>query len=78
MHHRLRFLIFAGKDSIVILCTNNLLIEIFRLLDYNLTGNVFLGLGILGAFMFAAIIMAFEILIVFLSHTRLKVIFGKK
>lgn len=78
VQHRLRFLIFTGKDSIVILCTNNLLIEIFRLLDYRLTGNVFLGLGIPGAFMFAAIIMVFEVLIIFLSHTRIKVIFGKK
>lgn len=76
-HHRLKFLSFFGKDSIVVLCTNNLLIEIFRLLDYKLTGNVFLRLGIPGAFLFAAIILAFEILAVYLSHTRFMILFGR-
>lgn len=78
VHHRLKFLSFLGKDSIVVLCTNNLLIEIFRLLDYKLTGNVFLRLGLPGSFLFATIIMALEGMLISLSHTRLGFLFGKR
>ena len=77
VHHRLRFLEFTGRDSIVILCTNNLLIEILRLLDHKITGDFMLNHGIPGAFMFAAIILLFEIPIILLAHTRLSVLFGK-
>lgn len=34
-----KLLIYFGVNSIIVLCTNNLLIEVIRLLDYKLTGG---------------------------------------
>ena len=74
----LRFVLYAGRNSIVILCTNNILIEIIRLLDYKITDNVLLKLGISGSFILAAVIMLLEIPLMILSHTRLRILFGRK
>ena len=75
---KLSFLEYFGKDSIVILCTNNLLIEILRLLDSKLTGNLLLSFGIWGSVFFTAVLIILEYLIIKLSHTKLGVLFGKK
>lgn len=41
-----------GKNTIVLLVTNNLLIEMIRLIDYKITGNILIRLGIFGSILF--------------------------
>lgn len=75
---RIPFFEIFGKDSIVVLCTNNLLIEIIRLIDYKVTGNFLLNAGIWGSVIFTGILIIIELLIISLSHTKIGVIFGKR
>lgn len=49
-----------GKNSIVLLCTNNLLIEMIRLFDYKYTGNALINLGMIGSVIFTLILMLVE------------------
>lgn len=67
-----------GQYSIVVLCTNNLLIEIIRLLDYKLAGNFLLGQGLFGSALFFIILAVIEYGLIRLSQGRLGVIFGKR
>lgn len=55
-----KFLTFYGKNSIIIVCTNNLIIETVRLIDYRITNNFMLHSGYLGVFMFFIIITLCE------------------
>ena len=66
-----------GKYSMIILCTNNLLIEIIRLCDYKITGNILISLGMFGCIMFTLILMVLEWLIIKFSEGKLGVLFGK-
>lgn len=75
---KLSFLDYFGKNSIVVLCTNNLLIETIRLLDGKLTGNFLLSTGIWGSILFTLILIGLEFLIIKISEGPLGVIFGKK
>lgn len=73
------WLSFWGKNSIVILCTNNLLIEIIRLLDARLTHGILLTYGIWGSIALTLIIIGIEIpLIQGSMHSRLSILFGKR
>lgn len=67
-----------GQYSIVVLCTNNLLIEMIRLLDYKLTGNFLLNHGLFGSLLFFILIAVFEYNLIRLSQGRFGLIFGKK
>ncbi len=42
---RLRLLELFGRNTIVVVCTNNLFIEIVRLLDHKITGDILLQWG---------------------------------
>lgn len=66
-----------GINTIVVLCTNNLLIESIRILDYKITGNWLLTHGLLGCFVFWLILIAFEALLIRLSEGRLGALFGR-
>lgn len=74
----LKLLGFLGRDTIVLLCTNNLLIEIIRLIDYKLMGNVLLSLGMLGCLLFTIILLVLEIMAIYISYTRVAIVFGKR
>jgi hypothetical protein len=76
MVHQPGLLPWFGQNSIVILCTNNILIEVLRLLDYKLTGNFFLSTGYIGVFLFATILTILEIPIIMFSMKYLRVLFG--
>ena len=65
-----------GKNSIVLLCTNNILIESIRLFDYKITGNILLHLGMLGSVLFTIILLAIEWLIIKLAKGALAPLFG--
>lgn len=76
---RLQLLEIFGKNSIVILCTNNLLIEIIRLLDTKITNNLLFGLGVIGSVIFTAILLVIELGIIRLSQIKgVSVLFGKR
>lgn len=67
-----------GKYSIVILCTNNLIIEIIRLLDYKLTGAFMLSHGLYGALIFFVIMAVIEYLVIKLAQGPFGIVFGKR
>ena len=55
-----KFVSFYGKNSLLIVCTNNLIIEFLRLLDHLLFNDSLLQIGYLGIFIFFIIITACE------------------
>ena len=72
-----RLLCYFGKNTIVILVSNNLIIEILRLLDYKLSGNFFLSSGTAGCLVFAVIILCLEALIIRLARGKAGILFGR-
>lgn len=76
---RLGLLELFGKNSIVILCTNNLLIEIVRLMDSKLTNNWLLYSGVIGSIIFTIILIIIEIGIIKLTRFKfVSFLFGKR
>lgn len=75
---KFRFLQFFGQDTIVVLCTNNLLIETIRLFDAKITGNYLLNSGLWGSIVFTAYLIILEYGIIHLSKLRIiSILFGK-
>lgn len=74
----LRFLSYFGKNTIVVLCTNNLLIEILRLTDHFITKDILITLGYLGVAILFIILCVLEVLVIKISDTKLCILFGKK
>ena len=74
----LGFLSYFGKSSIVVLCTNNILIESIRLLDSKLTGNILFSWGMLGSVMLTGVLILLEWIIIRISEGKLGVLFGKR
>lgn len=73
----LQLIPFFGKNSIVILCTNNVVIEILRLLDSKLGGGFFLSHGTLGNVLFAALLATIEIPIIIIGMKYFRCFFGE-
>lgn len=65
-----------GKNSIVLLCTNNLLIEIIRLLDYKIFGNSLISLGTTGSVLFTIILLVIEWFVIKLAKGPFSLFFG--
>lgn len=65
-----KLLSFYGKNSLIVICTNNLIIETVRLIDYVFWGNILLSMGYFGVFLFFIIITICE-------YPLLKVFGGK-
>lgn len=75
----LNILSFFGANSIVVLVTNNLLIESFRLLEYNFFNNFFLANGVIGAFLMTIILTIPEYYLISISQNKkIGILFGKK
>ena len=55
------FITYFGINSIIVLCTNNLIIEIIRLFDYKLTGNWMMNTGYWGCFVLFLLLVIAEI-----------------
>jgi len=66
-----------GRNTIVVVCTNNLLIETIRLLDYKLTGNYLLRHGLAGCVLFFVILSVCELLLIRFSRNNLAFLFGR-
>ena len=73
---KLQIIPFFGKNSIVVLCTNNIIIEILRLLDSKLGGNFFLFHGMVGTFLFAILLALIEFPIIVIGMKYFKYFFG--
>lgn len=73
---KLQIIPFYGKNSIVILCTNNIVIEILRLADSKLCGNWCLTHGMLGNFIFALLLTLIEFPIIIVGMKYFKCLFG--
>lgn len=71
------FLSTYGQYSIVILVTNNIVIEIARLLDHKLTGSFFLHHGIIGHLLFAAFLVLLEYPVILAAKGKAGILFGK-
>lgn len=67
-----------GKNSIVVLVTNNVIIETFRLLDYKLLNSFCLNHGLLGCLLFALLILIAEYPLIRISTGKLAFLFGKR
>lgn len=77
-NRKLKVLDFFGRNTIVVLCTNNLIIEIIRLLEHKLAGDIFVNGGILGTFAFAIILTLIEAVCIRFAEGKLGVLFGKR
>lgn len=73
----IEFLNKFGKNTIVVVCTNNLLIEIVRLLDYKITESALLKIGVIGAIILFFLIVYFECVLIELSNGIMTPMFGK-
>ena len=73
----LKFLEVYGKNSIVILCTNNPFIEIIRLLDYKITGNFLISTGMIGCIIFTVILIVIEWYCIKFANGIFAPIFGR-
>ena len=74
-----KLLDLLGKNTIVLLCTNNLLIETIRLLDYKISGNFLMNHGLLGCLVFTGILVILEYGIIRMKRQRfIGLLFGKK
>ena len=66
-----------GKNTIIVVCTNNILIEVIRLVDYKFTGNLLINWGMVGNVVFFAILVICESLFITVAKGKLRWIFGK-
>lgn len=72
----LKYLEEYGKNTIVLLVTNNLIIETIRLMDYKFFGNFLIRLDILGSIAFTIILLIVEWVIIKISKGFLAPVFG--
>lgn len=72
----LPFLPVYGRYSIVLVCTNNLLIEVIRLLDYKLTGNLLIRSGMIGSILFTIVLLLLEWQLIKIAQGKTGWIFG--
>ena len=68
---------FFGRNTLVILCTHMIFIEIIRLLDYKMLKNVLPALGAFESFAFAFIVIILEIPTIIFSNKYLWFLYGK-
>lgn len=57
----LKYIEEYGKNTIVLLVTSNLIIEIVRLFDYKLFGNILIKFGTIGSIIFTAFLIIVEL-----------------
>lgn len=73
-----RFIVWLGENTIIVLCTSNLVIEILRLIDYKLTDSVLPSLGTAEGICLCALVMLTEIFIILFCNKYLAVLCGRK
>ena len=73
----LSFLDFYGKNTLTILGTHLFIVEIIRLLDYKLFGNLLYRFGILEGFVIAIIVFVIEIPVINWVNDKCPILTGK-
>lgn len=73
-----QFLSYWGRNSIIVLVTHNLILEVFRLLDYKLFNLAIRDAGLIGSIPLTVLILLLEIPIIYLANHQLAFLFGKK
>ena len=58
----LKIIDYFGKNTLVVVCTNNIIIECLRLLDYKLASNFLLSSGLAGGIIMAIIVAGIEVI----------------
>ena len=71
-------IVWLGENSMIVLCTSSLVIEILRLLDYKLTDSVLPSLGTAEGIVLCALAMLIEIPIIIFCNRYLYDLLGKK
>lgn len=69
---------YWGRNSIIILITHILILELFRLLDYKMFNLSVQNAGFVGSIPLTILILALEIPIIYLANHQLRFLFGKK
>ena len=75
--YRIPLLERFGQNTIVVLCTNNLFIEIIRLVDYKFAGNFLIQKGAIGDIIFTAIMVLVEYVVIVICDHKLWFLFGR-
>lgn len=71
------FLAYFGKNTIVLLCSNNLLVELLHLLDHWLINDYFMSEGYLPRLVFLALLILAELPLIKCTHGKFGLLFGK-
>lgn len=66
-----------GRNTIVLLVTNNLFVEIGRLIDYKIADNLLIRMGIIGSIIFMLVLLIIEWNVIKLANNSFSVVFGK-
>lgn len=74
----LQKLSFWGINSIIVLCTHNILIEILRLIDYKLFDDRLKMMGLVGTIVLTLIVLLLELPIIYWGNRKFYFLFGKK
>ena len=72
------FTVWLGENSIIVLCTSSLVIEVLRLMDYKITNSGLPSLGIAEGILLCTIVMMIEVVIIRFCNRYLSALFGKK
>lgn len=70
------FLEYAGRNSIIILCTHAFIIEAFRLVDHKLFHNFLPELGYFEGILFTVLILLAEIPVMYIGKRYVPAVFG--
>lgn len=71
-------IVWLGENSIIVLCTSSMVIEVFRLMDYKLTNSILPSLGGAEGIILCAAVMMAEVIMILFCNKYLWFITGKK
>lgn len=77
-HNILQKISFWGMNSIILLCTHNILIEILRLIDYKLFDDRLKMMEFGGTIVLTLIVLVLELPIIYWGNRKFYYLFGKK
>lgn len=69
--------VWLGENSIIVLCTSSVVIEVFRLMDYKLTNSILPSLGGAEGIILCALVMMAEVFMILFCNKYLWFITGK-
>lgn len=73
-----KLLIYLGQNTLIVLCTHMFYVEAIRMIDYKLFNNILYNFSYFEGLLFGIIVVALEIITIFISNRYLWLLFGKK